>query len=315
LNGTTAIHRLLEKRLAEFKGSEECMVFSSGFGANYGMISALVGKQDALIADSLAHASIIDGARTCRGELYHFEHNNVDSLVETIKNAEADGKLNKFIIIEGVYSMDGDIPPLDRIFETAKKHNCLLMIDDAHGTGIMGKHGKGIAERFGLEGRIDMIMGTFSKAFASAGGFIAASSDLIGYMRFFARSYFFSAAPPPMLIAQVLSSLDIITEHPELIEMLYSNVDYILNGLNSIGYKCNTDSAIITIPVPEGIHIRKTARQFNDAGVFINHIEYPAVPLDKQRFRISAMSTHTKEDMDKLINAFDTIGRAAGLLG
>ena len=307
LNGSTRLHKKLEKRLAELKGSEASLLYSSGFGANYGMITALVGKNDALILDELSHASIMDGTKNSRGKQYFFAHNNMVELEKSLLKAEADGKTSKFVVVEGVYSMNGDIAPLDKVYEISKKHGAVLIVDDAHGTGIMGKNGRGTAELFDLEGKIDITMGTFSKALASSGGFITASRDIVDYLRFFSRPYFFSASMPPILIAHIMASLDVMEEYPELRDDLYANVDYMLNGLQDSGYDVSSDSAIIPIHVPASVNIRKLARQVDEAGVFVNHIEYPAVASDKQRFRISVMASHTKEDMDILIDLFRTI--------
>jgi glycine C-acetyltransferase len=313
LNGTTGLHRKLERKLSELKGCEDTMLFSSGFAANLGWSNALVGKQDALIMDELSHASILCGSKTIRGQSYKFGHNDVDELREALKQAEQDGKVNKIVVVEGVYSMDGDMPPLDRIYEVTKAHGGFLVVDDAHGTGVMGRTGRGTPEVFGLEGKIDLVMGTFSKALASCGGFTSGRREIIDYLRFFAKTYFFSAALPPSQIAGVLASVEVMQEHPELRLQLRRNVSYLVRSLNDIGIPVETDSAILPVYVPEGVNIRRLARKFDLAGLFINAIEYPAVPADKQRFRISVMATHTREDLDACVFAMNTIGRRAGL--
>jgi len=313
LNGTTALHRKLEGELSELKGCEDTMLFSSGFAANLGWANALVGKHDALIMDELSHASILCGSQTILGQSYKFEHNNPNALREALKQADRDGKLNKIVVVEGVYSMDGDTPPLDEIYEVTKSLGGFLVVDDAHGTGVMGDNGRGTPEAFGLEGKIDLVMGTFSKALASSGGFVSARREIIDYLRFFAKTYFFSAAMPPAHIAGVLAALQVMKEKPQLRRRLQRNVNYLAKSLNIMGIPARTDSAILAVYVPEGVNIRRLARKFDLAGLFLNAIEHPAVPIDKQRFRISVMATHTREDLDALIQAMKSIGRRAGL--
>ena len=247
LNGTTGLHRKLERGLSELKGCEDTMLFSSGFAANLGWSNALVGKQDALIMDELSHASIVYGSKSIRGASYKFEHNDMDALRDALQRADAEGKVNKIVVVEGVYSMDGDMAPLDRVYEVTKSHGGFLVVDDAHGTGVMGANGRGTPEIFGLEGKIDLVMGTFSKSLASCGGFISGRREIIDYLRFFARTYFFSAALPPASIAGVFAALEIMQEKPELRLRLKRNVEYVVEKLNRIGVKVHTDSAIIPV--------------------------------------------------------------------
>lgn len=314
LNGTTALHRKLEQELSELKGCEDTMLFSSGFAANLGWTTALVGKNDVLIMDELSHASIITGSRAVRGTTCKFAHNDVAALEEALKKAEAEGKTNKIVVVEGVYSMDGDVPPLKEIYEVCRAHDAFLVVDDAHGTGVMGENGRGTPEHFGLEGKIDLVMGTFSKALASCGGFVSGKREIIDYLRFFAGTYFFSASMPPAQIAGVLAALQVMKARPELRQRLRRNVAYLTEGLARIGIEVQTSSPIVPIYLPAGLNIRKLARKFDLAGLFLNAVEYPAVPLDKQRFRVSVMATHTKDDLDTLINALDTIGRFSGMI-
>lgn len=315
LNGRTSIHRKLEKELSELKSCQDTMIFSSGFSANLGWINALVGKNDLLIMDELCHASIIEASKRIRGSFCFFSHNDIQSLENQLKKARKEEAVNIFVVVEGVYSMDGDLPPLRKIYELAKNHRAFLAVDDAHGTGVVGENGKGAAELFGLEGKIDLVMGTFSKVFASTGGFVSGDKELIDYLRFFAKTYFFSASPSPLHIASVLAALEVIVEQPQLIRKLHENVDYLVAGLNDLGLNIQTASSIVPVYVPAGVNIRKLSREFDVAGFFLNMVEFPAVPLDKQRFRISVMATHTKEDLDDLIASMDKIGRKAGLIG
>jgi glycine C-acetyltransferase len=209
--------------------------------------------------------------------------------------------------------MDGDVAPLDKVVEIARAAGGIVVVDDAHGTGVLGAHGHGAAEHFGVAGQVDLTVGTFSKALAASGGFVAGRRELIDYLRFFANSYFFSASMPPSLIAQVLVSLEVLEENPGLRAQLFENVAYIKRGLATLGLPHASDSAIIPLGVPADAPIRQMARAFDAAGVFINHVEYPAVPRQRQRFRISVMATHTQADMDMLLETVERVFRGHGL--
>ncbi|MDY6822319.1 MAG: aminotransferase class I/II-fold pyridoxal phosphate-dependent enzyme [Thermodesulfobacteriota bacterium] len=314
LNGTTALHKALESRISALKKMEETMLFTSGFGANMGMIPALAGRQDTLIADKFCHASIITAIQQTKSRSYRFKHNDMADLERALAQAGEAGSVNTFVVVEGVYSMDGDMAPLDRICALTRRYGAFLIVDDAHGTGVIGKNGRGTAEHFGVEGEIDLLMGTFSKTLASSGGFVCGRRPLIELLRFYAKTYFFSASAPPVLVAQILAGLDIMETYPELRSALMNNVAYVVNSLNDAGFNVTTDSAIIPVYVPEKADIRAISRRLEDAGIFINHIEYPAVPANRQRFRVSVMSTHTRTDMDRLINAFIEVYNSLGLM-
>ena len=214
---------------------------------------------------------------------------------------------DKFIGVEGVYSMDGDTAPLDKIVTLAKAVNAYLILDDAHGTGVMGKTGRGTAEHYNVEDKIDITMGTFSKTFAVTGGFIASSKSIINYLRFFARSYMFSASLPPTVIASVLAGLDVIKNEPELLTSLNDNISYTKNALNQLGFTINSETGIIPLIAPLNMNIRKASHAFHELGIFLNSIEYPAVPISQQRFRISLMATHTRQDIDQLISSIEKV--------
>jgi len=307
LNGYTILHRELEERLAALKGCEDALIFSSGYGANVGLITALLNNNDLVIYDKYSHASFTDGLKMSGAQGIHFPHNDVEELEKCLTNIEADTHRNIFVGVEGVYSMDGDIAPLDKIVPMCKSNNAILILDDAHGTGVMGKSGRGTAEHFGLDGKIDISMGTFSKTFGASGGFVAASKPVINYLRFFARSYMFSASAPPTVIASVLAGLDVLENEPELLNSLKHNIDYTAQRLNELGFENNSLTPIFPLKVPEGMNIREAAFKFHQRGIFLNSIEYPAVPVSQQRFRISIMATHTKEDIDKLMTAIEEI--------
>ncbi len=309
LNGYTALHHELEERLAHLKGAEDVLIFSSGYGANVGLVSALMNNEDLVVYDSYSHASFHDGIKMSGAQAVHFSHNDVRLLAQTLERTESMNFKDRFVGVEGVYSMDGDISPLDKIVPICKRNNAILIVDDAHGTGVMGKSGSGTAEHFGLDGEVDITMGTFSKTFAVTGGFVAASKSIINYLRFFARSYMFSASLSPTVVASVLAALDVIEKEPELYQKLRDNINYTAACLNQLGFPANSLTPIFPLRVPVNMNIRNASFEFHQKGIFINSIEYPAVPKSQQRFRISIMATHTKEDIDRLIEAIAEIWR------
>ncbi|MBU1172702.1 MAG: aminotransferase class I/II-fold pyridoxal phosphate-dependent enzyme [Proteobacteria bacterium] len=311
-NGTTTLHKKLDKALARMKGTEDAVIYSSGFAANLGWLTALVHKNDVIIHDELAHSSIVEGARISKGEKWLFAHNDVADLEKALIKAKECGKVNKYVAIEGVYSMDGDVPPLDKIYEITKAHGGFLVVDDAHGTGVIGKHGHGIIELFGLEGKIDLIMGSFSKALASSGGFLAGKRSVIDYLRFFSKTYLFSASLAPVHIASILAGIEVMDENPQMFDTLRSNVDYLVKGMRAMGLDVETDSAIIPIYIPNNVDIVKLSREIELAGIFLNTVVFPIVT--RPRIRVSVMSTHTQEDMDSLLHVLDTVGRECGLM-
>jgi glycine C-acetyltransferase len=299
LNGYTAAHRSLEQRLAALKGTEDAMLFSSGYGANVGLVTGLMNKGDVIIYDAYTHASFCDGMKMAGIEAHRFAHNDLEALeVHLVRTQDAKG--DRYVSVEGIYSMDGDRAPLAEIVALCRKYGAILIVDDAHGTGVQGERGFGSAEACGVHGEIDITMGTFSKAFGMTGGFIAASREIIQYLRFFARSYMFSASLPPTTIAAVHAGLDVMEREPQRLATLRRNIDYAREAFQKIGRTVVTDSAIIPLRVPATMDIRAAGRAFHDRGIFLNAIEYPAVPIHEQRFRISIMATHTHEDIDNL---------------
>ena len=303
LNGYTVLHRELEERLADMKKSEDALIYSSGYGANVGLLTALINPDDIVIHDAYSHASFSDGIKMSCAQSLKFPHNDLKQFKKLLLTGHRNTTNDVFVGVEGVYSMDGDTAPLDKIVPLCKSSNSILIVDDAHGTGVMGKTGKGTAEHYGVEGKVDITMGTFSKTFAVTGGFVAASKPIINYLRFFARSYMFSASLPPVIIATVLAELDVIEKEPELIKSFRSNIDYTSAGLCNLGLDIHAETGIIPLRVPEGMNIRKAAYEFHKRGILLNSIEYPAVPLTQQRFRVSIMATHTKKDIDRLLKA------------
>lgn len=307
LNGYTKIHRELEERLASLKGAEDVLIFSSGYGANVGLVSALVGPDDYVVYDQYSHASFYDGLKMCNARGIHFLHNDVDNLIAKLEDAKRINPRNIYVGVEGVYSMDGDIAPLDKIVKVCKKYDAILLVDDAHGTGTIGENGGGASDYFGLDGQIDVTMGTFSKSFAVTGGFVAASKPIVDYLRFFARSYMFSASISPITIASVLAGLDLLENDTSILYSLRSNVKYAATMLNKIGFDVSDQTPILPLRVPVEMNIRDAAYKFHERGIFINSIEYPAVPASQQRFRISITASHTKEDINKLVEVVEEI--------
>ena len=312
LNGTLDIHVNLEEKLARFIRKEAALIFSTGFQVNLGVISALVGKDDAALIDKMDHASIIDGCRLSFGEIKKFKHNDMADLERLLKEYEDRDKL---IIVDGVFSMEGDIANLPEIVSLAKKYGARVMVDDAHGIGVLGKTGRGTAEHFGLEDDVDLVMGTYSKSLASIGGFIAGSAEVIHYIKHFARSLIFSASPPPASVASVSKALDIIDSEPWRRELLWKNTKKMFKGFKDLGFKVGpSQTPIIPIVAGEDDKAFTMAMMLQEEGIFANVAVSPAVPNGKALIRTSYMATHTDEHLDKVLAAFKKVGKALGLI-
>lgn len=312
LNGTLDIHVKLEEKLARFIRKEAALVFSTGFQVNLGVISALVGKDDVIIIDKMDHASIIDGCRLSYGEVKKFRHNDMADLERILQQ---NGERGKLIIVDGVFSMEGDIVDLPKVVELAKAYGARLMVDDAHGIGVLGKTGRGTAEHFGLEDEVDIIMGTYSKSLASIGGFIAGSEKVVHYIKHFARALIFSASPPPASVAAVSVALDIIDNEPERIERLWKNTRKMLQGFKDLGFKVGpSETPIIPVIVGDNETAFKMALMLQEEGIFANVAVSPAVPEGKALIRTSYMATHTEEQLDRVLSAFEKTGKALGLI-
>jgi glycine C-acetyltransferase len=307
LNGYSALMHELEERLSALKHAESTIIFPSGYSTNLGLISGLLTRNDVVCYDEKSHASFYDGLATGRIKGHRFHHNNIEELNTLLTEKCTSNGGETFVNVEGVYSMDGDLAPLDKIVNLCKKNNAILIVDDAHGTGVMGENGSGTSEYFGVSEEVDINMGTFSKAFAVMGGFISASKPIIEYLHFFARPFMFSASIPPMVIAAVLAGLDVIENEPERRKMLHDNVKYVLCKLRHLDIVSEPKAGIIALRVPDNMNIKDGANQFHEEGIFLNAIEYPAVAVNEQRFRISIMATHTVEDLDRLITCVEEI--------
>ncbi len=312
LNGTLDIHVQLEEKLARFMRKEAALIFSTGFQVNLGVISALVGKDDIVVVDKMDHASIVDGCRLSYGEVKRFKHNDMADLERVLSENNGRGKL---VVVDGVFSMEGDIIELPEVLKLTKKYGARLMVDDAHGIGVLGKTGRGTAEHFGLEDAVDLVMGTYSKSLASIGGFIAGDESTIHYIKHFARALIFSASPPPASVAAVSAAVDIIESEPERLEMLWKNTHKMLKGFKDLGFRVGpSQTPIIPIIVGEDEVAFKAIIMLQQEGVFANVAVSPAVPPGKALIRTSYMATHTDEQLDKVLDAFKKVGKAIGLI-
>lgn len=315
LNGTSLMHRELEEELAALKQKDDTLIFASGFQANLGWLTALLRSGDVLIYDELNHASLYDGIKLLRSgvrfKAVRFRHNDVDHLEALLQqHQDTIGTKNQiFVAVEGVYSMDGDLAPLDQIVQLKDRYDFNLFVDDAHGTGVMGERGAGTAEHFGVEKAVDLSLGTFSKTFGVTGGFICAQRDVVKYMRFFSRSYMFSAHVPQSTVAAVRAGLSVLAAEPERLLRLRANARRVRDGLNALGYNVQSPSAILPVPIPERIDIRNVSSRLDQMGIFANSIEYPAVTRAQQRIRLSIMATHTDQDLQRLLDAFAQLTR------
>lgn len=312
LNGTLELHLELDRRLAQFVGKEAALVFSTGYQTNLGTISALISKGDYVVIDKDAHACIVDGCMLSRGEMKRFRHNDISSLEQVLSKLPEEG--GRLVVIDGVYSMGGDIAPLPDIVEICKRYGARIMIDDAHGIGVTGQ-GRGTAAHFGLTDEVDLIMGTFSKSFAGIGGFIAGSADVIHYIQHHARSLIFSAALPAPNAAAVLKALEIIEAEPYRIDRLWENAGYMRDNLRAIGYDVGqSNSPIIPIIVRDEYRTVLAWRALIEEGVYTNPVIPPGVPPNGSLLRTSYMATHTREHLDRALEAFKVVGERLDLL-
>ncbi len=304
LNGRSALHVELEERIAAFKGKEDAVIFQSGYGANVGILATLAGKRDRILCDAQSHASFKDGTRMSAAATLQFAHNDMAEFARLLERT-ADEPGETFIGVEGAYSMDGDLAPLDEIVRLSEGHDTILIVDDAHGTGVTGPGGRGTAAHFGVTDEVDMILTTFSKTFGVTGAAVATTRAIGDFLRYYAHSYAFSSSIPPASVAAVLAGLDVMEREPERHARLLHNMAYTARGLRSLGFDLpEPESAVIALMAPAGMNVRAGAYDLHRRGIFLNSIEYPAVPANKQRFRISLMSTHTEEDIDRMLEGF-----------
>lgn len=313
LNGTLEIHEELEKKIARFKGKEAALVFSTGFLTNLGILSAIVGKRDVVITDRLDHASIIDGCRLSFGRVLKFRHNDMEDLERVLSGVEEGW--GKLIVVDGIFSMEGDICRLPEVVRLATRHRARVMLDDAHATGVLGRHGRGTAEHFHLEGHVDLVMGTCSKSFASIGGFVAGREDVIHYLRHNSRALIFSASLPPASVAAISTALDIIEEQPWRRKRLWENTRRMREGLQALGFDTGvSETPIIPVIIGDDIRAFQMWKLLFEEGIFTNPVISPAVPEGRALIRTSYMATHTYEQLDRVLSAFEHVGKKLGII-
>lgn len=313
LNGTLDIHEQLEARLAKFVGKEEAIIFSTGFQVNVGVVSCLTGREDYIILDESDHASIIEGRRLSFSNCLKFKHNDMDSLEKTLKTCAPD-KI-KLIVVDGVFSMEGDVAPLKEIIALAKKYNASVMVDEAHGIGVFGKNGQGVCHAMGVTDDVDLIMGTFSKSFASLGGFIACNSVIANYLRHNARSYIFSASATPASIGAANAALDIMLSEPERIERLWDVTHYALDGFRKMGCEIGpTTTPIIPLYIRDNEKTFAVTRALLDEGIFVNPVVSPAVAPQDTLIRFSLMATHSKAQIDIAFEKIEKCFKQFGII-
>ena len=313
LNGTLDIHIELEKKLAEFMKKEAALAFSTGFQTNQGIISTLIGKGDSVITDKMVHASIIDACRLTYGQVYRFKHNDMADLEKILSSLNKDA--GKLIVVDGVFSMEGDLINLPKVVELSKKYSAKIMVDDAHGIGVMGKSGRGTSEHFGVEDDIDLVMGTFSKSIASLGGFVAGDAKVISYIKHFARALIFSASITPASVATAIATVDIIQTEPERRERLWNITKKMKSGFQALGYNTGpTETPIIPVMVGNDEMAFRLCRLLREDGIFTNPVIYPAVPKGQSLIRTSYSATHTEEELDTVLASFEKCGKQLGII-
>ncbi len=312
LNGTLELHEQLEDELAAWSGKEAALVFSTGMQTNLGTVSALICRGDVVILDKDDHASIVDGARLGYGKIERFNHNDMAHLERVLSSIPEEA--GKLIVVDGLFSMGGDLAPLPELIPLAKKYRARVMVDDAHGMGVLGG-GHGTAAHFGMTDSVDLIMSTFSKSFASLGGFIAGEEDVVSFIKHHARSLIFSASIPPGNTAAALAALHVMQEEPERIERVNRNADKMRNGFKSLGFNTGPSvTPIIPIIIGDDNKTFAAWRKLFDRGVFVNPVISPAVPAGMQLLRTSYMATHTDEQLDQVLDIFEEVGKELGLI-
>ena len=314
ISGTMTLHMELEERIARFKNVEACVVFQSGFTANAGTVSAILTPEDHIVSDALNHASIIDGARLSRAKIHVFPHKDAAAAERIL--AELDGAPgHKLVISDGVFSMDGDIGPLPGLVEAAEKHGAIMMVDDAHSSGVLGRNGRGTIDHFGLHGRVDIQVGTLSKAVGVLGGYVCGSRDLIDFLYHRARPFLFSTSHPPAVAAACLAAFDILEQEPERIANLWANREYWKAGLDDAGFYTGlSETPIVPVLVGEADRAHQFSHALFEEGVLALGIGFPTVGKGHARVRTIVAATHTRAELDQALEAFKKAGRALGLL-
>lgn len=313
LNGTLDIHKELEARLAAYVGKEDAMIYSTGFEVNLGVVSTLTGREDYILFDEQDHASIIDGRRLSFSQALKYKHNDMESLEAQLKKCDPDKV--KLIVTDGVFSMEGDVANLPEIVRLAKKYDATVMVDEAHGIGVFGKGGRGVCDHFGVSKDVDLIMGTFSKSFASLGGFIATDKEITNFLRHHSRSYIFTASITPASTAAVMAALDIMESEPEIQEHLWKLTNFALDGFREMGCEIgNTSTPIIPLFIRDNNKTFAITRDLLEEGIFVNPVVSPAVAPHDTLIRFSLMSTHTQEQVETALEKIQKVFKAHGII-
>ncbi len=311
--GTMALHLELERRLAEFKQVEDAISFQSGFNANLAVIPALVGRDDLIFSDELNHASIIDGCRLSRARIVRFEHRNADSLREAVQR-ETEYR-RRLIITDGVFSMDGDIAPLDKLADVADEYGIPLMTDDAHGEGVLGRGGRGIVDHFDLHGRVDIEVGTLSKAFGVVGGYVAAKREIVEWLHQQGRPFLFSSAVTPADVAACIAALDLLEESTELVDKLWDNTRYFKAEMKNLGFDTGQSETPITpVMLGEASLAFEFSKRLFDEGLFAMALGFPTVPRGKARIRVMLSAVHSRDELDQALRIFNKVGQEMGVI-
>lgn len=316
LSGTYDLVQQLEQELAEFEGYEEVAVFTTGYQANIGVLAGLLRRGDLAVIDRLSHASIVDGCRAAGCQMRPFQHNDPADLDQILARHGGECR-NVLVVVEGVFSMDGDICPLPEIMEVVARHGAYLLLDDAHATGVLGEHGAGTVDHFGLTRKPDILVGTFSKTLAGTGGYVAASHEIVNYIRHYGRSYMFSASPAPGTVAAVLAALRLLRAEPHLRRQLMHNVDVVYQGLKGAGFHLYPDppeSAILTVRIGEDAVVHALSRDLYEGGLLTSTVVYPAVSPNEGRMRLSLSAAHTEESLQQALEVIVAVGRRHGIV-
>jgi glycine C-acetyltransferase len=307
--GTMTLHMALEEKIAQFKRVEASVVFQSGFTANAGTVQAILGREDLIISDELNHASLIDGCRLSRAEIKVFPHKDVNACEKVLKESSSH-KGHKLLVTDGVFSMDGDIAPLPALVELAEKYGCIMMIDDAHSSGVLGKNGRGTVDHFNLHGRVDIQVGTLSKAIGALGGYVCSTRDAIDYLYHRARPFLFSTSHPPSVAASCLAAFEVLEEEPQLVEQLWANTKFFKEGLTKLGFNTGVSETPITpVIVGDAALAHEFSRELFQQGVFAQSLGFPTVPKGKARIRTIVTATHTRDELTRALGILEQAGR------
>jgi len=307
--GTMTLHMALEEKIARFKNVEASVVFQSGFTANAGTVQAILSKEDVIISDELNHASIIDGCRLSRAQIRVFPHKDIEACEKVLKEIQ-NHPGRKLLITDGVFSMEGDIAPLPQLVELAEKYGCIMMIDDAHASGVLGRNGRGTVDHFNLHGRVDIQVGTLSKAVGALGGYVCSTRDTIEYLYHRARPFLFSTSHPPSVAATCIAAFEVMEEEPQRLEKLWANTQYFKEGLKKLGFNTGVSETPITpVIVGDAALAHEFSRQLFAEGVFAQSIGFPTVPVGKARIRTIVTATHTEEELARALGILGSVGK------